>query len=496
MGLTSDRIFREEPRLSWFLGALLLLTAFRVVSLAFNGTDLHTDEAQYWAWSQELAFGYYSKPPLLAWLIAGATSVCGDSEYCVRLPASLVHAATSVLVYLTAAALYDRRVAFWAGLSFATLPGVSMSAFVISTDVPLLFFWALALLAFVRLVQGGSGGVWSIVLGVALGLGLNSKYAMAYFFLSIAAAWVFVPQVRVGFKWWHGVIALAIAVALIIPNMQWNAAHQFATLTHLSENARWKGPAIKPHKALGFLGTQFGVFGPILFGVLLVAIYRLFRQRERLIEADRLMLAFALPVLAVVTLQALISHAYSNWAATAYVSAAIGVVAVMLREDAYAWLKGSLAIGLAIVVGGALAFAAAGHYALPNGYDPMARMLGKREQAAAVQDQIDAAKAAGVPFRAVISDHRSLTTSFLYYGRDFGVPLLAWREGKPRNHFELMRPYTGGNEPVLLVSFFDKPEKVTSKFASVTLIAQGTVPAGNYFTRNLSFFRLEGYKGP
>jgi hypothetical protein len=42
--------------------ALAGLLALRIVGLWFNQTDLFFDEAQYWSWGKEPAFGYYSKP--------------------------------------------------------------------------------------------------------------------------------------------------------------------------------------------------------------------------------------------------------------------------------------------------------------------------------------------------------------------------------------------------------------------------------------------------
>lgn len=60
-------------RLPVFLNLLLLIAAFRLVALAANATDLFMDEAQYWAWSRDLALGYFSKPPLIAWIIHGAS---------------------------------------------------------------------------------------------------------------------------------------------------------------------------------------------------------------------------------------------------------------------------------------------------------------------------------------------------------------------------------------------------------------------------------------
>ena len=134
-----------------FLICLAALTLFRLATLAFSQTELFFDEAQYWFWSRELAFGYYSKPPLIAWIIRGATELCGQGEACIRAPSALIHAATATMVFATARQLYDARTGFWSGLVYATLPGVSLSSSLISTDVPLLFFVALSLLAVVKL---------------------------------------------------------------------------------------------------------------------------------------------------------------------------------------------------------------------------------------------------------------------------------------------------------------------------------------------------------
>ena len=173
---------REQwTRWLWLaLGALLLI---RLVALAFNRTDLFFDEAQYWTWSLEPAFGYYSKPPLIAWAIALSTSVCGTSEFCIRLPSPLIHTATAATIFALGARLYSPRTGFLAALAFATLPGISLSAGIISTDVPLLLAWALALAGFAALIDDRAAWWPALLLGFALGLGLNAKYAMAYFVL-------------------------------------------------------------------------------------------------------------------------------------------------------------------------------------------------------------------------------------------------------------------------------------------------------------------------
>src|SRR5262245_42704718 len=174
--LQADR----SQALLWLL--LVGILVLRIVGLALSNAELYYDEAQYWAWAQEPAFGYYTKPPLIAWVIGATTSLCGDTPFCVRLPSPLMHFAISLVIYAIAVKLHSRRVAFWAALVYAAMPGTSISATLMSTDVPLLLFWSLALLALVYHVERPSLAA-GLAMGAAIGLGLNAKYAMIYFVL-------------------------------------------------------------------------------------------------------------------------------------------------------------------------------------------------------------------------------------------------------------------------------------------------------------------------
>src|SRR4029453_18946143 len=103
---TAPRISTERRFAVCFV-ILVAVTAVRLIGLAFSQVDLFFDESQYWAWSRELAFGYFSKPPLLAWVIAGAEVVCGSTEACIRAPAPVFWLGTSLVSYAIAKALYD-----------------------------------------------------------------------------------------------------------------------------------------------------------------------------------------------------------------------------------------------------------------------------------------------------------------------------------------------------------------------------------------------------
>ncbi len=167
----------ESGWLGW--GGLLVLavTAWRLYALWVSDIDLFFDEAQYWYWAQDPDFGYFSKPPLLAWLIAGSTALFGDSEFGIRALSPLCYGVTAAFGGGIAYRLYSAHAAQWTAAMLVLLPGVSVSATIVSTDVPLLLCWSAALYCWVRYAQ--EGGLWWIGLGAALGHGLLAKYAMS-----------------------------------------------------------------------------------------------------------------------------------------------------------------------------------------------------------------------------------------------------------------------------------------------------------------------------
>jgi 4-amino-4-deoxy-L-arabinose transferase-like glycosyltransferase len=490
---TGVRLPSPAPNYAVLLAGLLaLLLAVRLIALKFNATDLFFDEAQYWNWSQEPAFGYYSKPPLIAWLIGASTAVCGMSEFCIRLPSPLVHTATAAVIYLLGARLYSAQVGFWSALAFATLPGVSFSAGIISTDVPLLFTWALALLGFVALFD--TKAWWPVALiALGLGLGLNAKYAMAYFALSVGVYVLVTPEKRAILRDARLWTALALGGAMIAPNLLWNASNKFATFAHTADNAKLGGSLLHPLKALEFLGTQFGVFGPILFGSLIAILYRAYHQG--LDARDRMLLCFTLPVIAVVTVLAFLSRAHANWAAVSYVAATVLVIATLVRDASWGWLKASLGVHLALLAVFALGTATAGQIKLPANSDPLARTLGWRAVADATRAELAKAKAAGKPYASVITDERALSAELLYYMRDEVTPLLAWRStAAPADHYELTRPFTPTSpQPVLLVAMRRDVTPITKWFTRADKLSDNQLPAGATAKRAISFYALDGY---
>src|SRR5882724_4080308 len=62
--------------------------------------DLSGDEAHYWDWSRRLDISYYSKGPMVAYLIRGSCALFGrDTMLAVRFPALVLAVGSSILTY-------------------------------------------------------------------------------------------------------------------------------------------------------------------------------------------------------------------------------------------------------------------------------------------------------------------------------------------------------------------------------------------------------------
>lgn len=493
---TPNRTF-AAPGLAFTAALVAGLTVIRAIGLHYSVVDLFFDESQYWSWSRELAFGYFSKPPLLAWIIAGSSAVCGDGEACVRAASPILYFGTSLVIYAIADEIYDARVAFWSALTFALMPGVVFSSRIISTDVPLLFFWALALLAYVKLLRGPDVR-WNVVFGAAIGVGMLAKYAMAYFLAGMVIAALFDRAARGVLLRRQTWLALLLALVILSPNIVWNMLNGFVTLKHTGDNIQGGGFRLSPFGALEFLGAQFGVAGPLLFGGFVVALVRW--RSQAITREDRLMLAFAIPPLAAVTALGFARSVNANWAAAAFVSLAIIVVAMWLREGRTKVLGATLAIGVAVqallLVGDVIAYQA-GIASLGAKGDVYHRTLGWRGLGEAV-----AAKAQDAGAHTIAGEGRHELASLVYYLRDAPQPVRSWPSGEtPDNQFDMTHALDGtAVEPILFVSACPNPERLAKVFPQVKSLGQVVVPSGPASRREYWTFLLSGvpahYSGP
>lgn len=325
----------DEPVLAALVISLVILAA-RFGHLAIIQTDLGADEAQYWFWSRELAWGYYSKPPLIAWLIGLSTGLFGDTVFAVRFFSPILIGGTGLALFAAGRRLFGDKVGLTALVFWHLMPAVILGGTLISTDVPMLLFWSASLWALIGLIEGRDSAKrsWGFVLGLCLGAAFLSKYAAIYFPIGLALAVVTSAYVRRSLTVSSLIIAAVTAGTIITPHILWLQANDFQTLKHTAENARWSDITLHFDELADFFFSQLAVLGPILFAALIVGAVR---YRFRADPKEAMLLSMALPPLVIICGQALLSRAHANWAMAAYPAALILLPLWLLRMKVERW---------------------------------------------------------------------------------------------------------------------------------------------------------------
>jgi hypothetical protein len=488
----ADLLSGLSPQRAFVLLVLLLalVAGWRLAAIAAYDHGLFVDEAQYIDWAREPAFGYYSKPPVLAWAIAVMTGLCGEAPLCVRGGAVLMYSAAAVLLFFAGLRLFDARVALLGALLYFLSPGLALTSLFITTDAPLALFTCASLLFAARALHGHGWFDWT-ALGVCFGLGLMSKYSFALFVGGFLFYLLITRERRrllIGARLW---LALAIAGLLFVPNLIWNVHHSFATFTHTAEISGLEQPTFRIAKLGEFLGGQFLVFGPLTFAALLALPW--LRGTVLHTEGGRMVGAIALVPLAAFTALAFLSRTLLNWAFVALAPAILLVAAAWVRGGYLRWRSWSLGVNVLMVV---LAthlptWTRLAGIELKRGQDPYSRTMGWRTLGAAVSEawrtQADT---------RILANDRWVMAELLYYVQPLPRDALMWNPGGPvDDHYRLTRDAgKHKGESFLFVTTGDA-SGLLSYFEAAKLVREVPIRTHKDATVLYRIYRLDGFKG-
>lgn len=476
-----------RPWALWTGAAILAAMTIRWAVNALGLVPVHFDEAQYWAYGQELAWGYFSKPPLVAAAIRLSTDLLGDTLFAVRLLSPVAHGLIGWLIFLIARRLFDGRTGFWAAMAYTLAPGVGVSAMLMTTDPIMMIFWALALYAFLR-AEDGKGLFWWGVMGAAIGLGMLAKYTMVAFVAGLAGFLIFSSERRD----WKGLgVALAVGALCFLPNVIWNANNGFATLNHVAEDAAPGGSTFNPGKLAEFLGAQLGVIGIAVFGGILWAFARpgAWRQDRGMRLVAWQTAALLLPMIAL----AFVTRAQPNWAAPAYIGGTIFAVRFLLERDlAKVLLWGQLALsgGLVCLVW-LLALVYSGAPDWPRAADPFKKM---RIGEPFCEIALGAMAEEGA--EVLLSTDRRRLSECMFLGGLSWDEVAVWNpEIAPENHHELVATLYPGDERRMLLAVYRNGAEIAAAFRDSRLIDEGSFPTHADRDIPYSIWSVQGFKG-
>lgn len=280
-----------------------MIAQWQYLTRACN-VDLSGDEAQYWDWSRNPDWSYYSKGPAIAYIIRFGCWLMGEQTMpAVRLPAILLAGGTAVCLWNLVLRLFgSHRLALSTVLLAGTVPIAVAGTVAITIDSPLIFCWSLATwLAAIALdlgpkgrtasrprdeSAGPAGPVWPwVLIGLVAGAGFLAKYAMLLWYAGLLL-FLLIDRHRSRPGIWRNIlIALGITAAMTYPVFHWNAQHGWVSAFHVRKQT---GTGFKLTNPLEFMAIQvFVVVGLGYTFVLIGAIAHAIRSHRAVTDATR-----------------------------------------------------------------------------------------------------------------------------------------------------------------------------------------------------------------
>ena len=260
---TSNGWADDRPPLDGRILALLVATKLALHLATANRYGYFRDELYFLDLGRHLAWGYVDTAPLIA-IYARVALLLGGSLVVLRTIAALAGAVKIVLTVVLARELGGRRFAQgFAGLCVLLAPiflGTD-SIFTMNGLEPL--FWMGCLWVLLRIARTGSSRLW-LAFGILAGLGLENKHSTLLFGAAVTVGLILSPLRRELAKGWIW-LGLAIALLLFLPNLLWQARHDFPTLEDLRNvKESGKNVVLSP---LEFVKQQIMFLHPALFPV-------------------------------------------------------------------------------------------------------------------------------------------------------------------------------------------------------------------------------------
>lgn len=313
------------------LGFCFFFVLLKIISIFLTDFNLHGDEAQYWLWSKKPDFGYFSKPPLLAWFVYVVCYVFGNSFFVIKMIPVGLYCVTSYLIFILTNILWkDRELALCTAIVFFLMPAVTLSSFILSTDILLVFFWILGMIQILKIKQSPNL-LNFILLGFALGMAFLTKYAAIYFIFSLILLLIFEKKIGNIFLTHKSGFFLFVITTLIIlaPNIVWNYNHDWITFGHTSDNASLNKINFNLFGGIEFLSSQIIMIGPIVF----FAFFYYLKKNLKIDFITKFLIYFWAPSFIIVLVESFLVRAHANWAAVSLISLLILIVDIVYKAN-------------------------------------------------------------------------------------------------------------------------------------------------------------------
>lgn len=304
--------------------------------------ELHYDEAYYWVYSKNLALSYFDHPPLIAYIIK-LFNFLPLSEFGVRLPALILNTITCILAYFLSKRIFNKLIAQIALLLYIASPFIEGAFFLITPDVPLLFFWLLTLYClYIGIFENKIKYLYFA--GISCGFALLSKYIAILLLPSTFIYLIVSNKYRKLLVKKDIYLSLFISVFVFSPVIIWNYQHNWTSFLfqfhHGVSSSYFK---ITFDNLLDYLSGQILISNCILFFSLT---YFIIKDYKLIFSDEKLKFLFIFFIIPFITFFyfSLNKHMEANWAIISYISGYILLARLIVIHNKPNLIKYSLLV--------------------------------------------------------------------------------------------------------------------------------------------------------
>jgi 4-amino-4-deoxy-L-arabinose transferase-like glycosyltransferase len=221
-----------EPAVN-YIGIFTVTIVITLVHLVTNGRyGFHRDELQVLSDALHLEWGYVVYPPLTPFVERVGMSIFGLSLVGLRLFSVIAQATVIIFSGLMARELGGGRLA-----QFATALSVALAPLALFEGTEFQYtsfdylWWVLLAYFVVRLLKSEDPR-WCLAIGTVAGLGMLTKYTMAFFVIGVVGGALLTRARRYLLSRWFWA-GIALAFLIFLPNLVWQVRHDFISIHFL-----------------------------------------------------------------------------------------------------------------------------------------------------------------------------------------------------------------------------------------------------------------------
>jgi 4-amino-4-deoxy-L-arabinose transferase-like glycosyltransferase len=251
--LTEENSPQDSKRADLLVLASIALILVVFHTLTNNRYGFHRDELQVLDDARHMDWGFVAYPPFTPFIERFSMFIFGGSLAGLRFISALTQGIIVIVSGLMARELGGKRLAqVVTALAVAGSPLVMFEGTEFQYSSWDYLWWVLIAYSLIRLLKS-ENPKWWLAIGAAIGMGLQTKYAIIFFVAGLAVALLLTSARRYLLSPWLWAGA-GVALLIFLPNLIWQFRHNFISLDFLKHiHARDVGEG----RAAGFLKYQF-----------------------------------------------------------------------------------------------------------------------------------------------------------------------------------------------------------------------------------------------